>query len=144
MSPSDSEGREAAVCTPFIFDTRRDSPDSSWGAVLPIMPLGPPTETPPYSGLMIVTSCLPFQLDAQFHPCVPRDSQPHHLRLESLNRPLPSPPLPSCVTCSWTLLSVSIQLCLQDVIEECDRTERNEHIPSARQHTQVVSQVGDV
>ena len=36
---------------------------------------------------MIVTSSLPFQLDAQFHPRVSWESQPHHRRLESPNQP---------------------------------------------------------
>lgn len=49
-----------------------------------------PAEAPPCSTLVIVTSSLPFQLGAQFHPGVPREPQPHHLRLESLNR---HPPL---------------------------------------------------
>lgn len=97
---------------PFIFDTWWGSPDSSWGAVRPIMHVGPPSRDTISSTVMIVTSSLPFQLDAQFHPRVPRESQPHHPRLESPNR------RPPPRTCSWTLLSVSIQYCLFSVIEE--------------------------
>lgn len=72
---------------------------------------GPPSRDTISSTVMIVTSSLPFQLDAQFHSWVPRESQPHHPRLESRNcQPLH--------TCSWTLLSLSIQFCLFNLMEE--------------------------
>ena len=115
MSSNHREGREPPVFTgsdsPFIFDTWWDFPDSSWGAVLPIMPVGPPSRDTISSTVMIVTSSLPFQLDAQFHLCVPQESQPHHPRLESPNRHLP----PSYMQLDP---SVSIQFCLLNVIQE--------------------------
>lgn len=90
----------------------------------------PPSSDTVSSTVMIVTLSLPFQLDAQFHPCVPRESQPHHPRLESPNRSPPS---------SYMQLDPALSL----HSAQCDKGERaraenNEHIQAARQHTHTV------
>lgn len=94
MSSKHSEGRAATSISsprqrlPPLFDpddgafqTHHEDPSC-------IMPVGPPAEplSPVSSTVMIVTLSLPFQLDAQFHPRVPGEPQPHQPRLESPNR----------------------------------------------------------
>lgn len=98
---------------------------------------GPPAEKPPpYSTVMIVTSSLPFQLGTQFHPCVPRESQPHHLRLESPNR---HPPLIQTHTHTIHASGPLVLQCrLPNVIGKCDRIERSRREQAARQRARAL------
>lgn len=117
---------------PFLFVIHKRTFQLSF----PSRPWEPPSRDTFSSIVMIVTLSLPFQLDAQFHLCVPQESQQHHFRLES-------PHCHPAQTERCSLFQHLLSRRFQHDRETCDRAGDNDKIDIARKHICWVVQKND-
>lgn len=106
------EYSQAAAEALFLFLIHKRTFQTHHGEfVLPITAVSPPSRNVLSSIVMIVTSSLPFQLDAQFHPSCPMGAT---TTPSEIGIPCSSPP--SYMQLDLPL--VSIQFCLFNLIKE--------------------------